>query len=387
MDRIVLGIIFVLAAQWCLAANPLTSAPGYKHRSKPKDIQLELAGTGVSLEDAKKALVNINKAGIDSAALAKAASNILTWGKNRTGVDPDNLDTFIAQYGTFRTQALLTEHLNSIIADLSRDEVPCFRKDGSWFERYFCKQVFSFDQQGLEGFGGAALGVGSDARSIKLNAWQMDLGLSETWRIPFNVYISDVPSIANQEDANIAKLLDLEQGKLNFMATYIIKFRINELCNFPTGRYGCYGGLQAGARYSEFEVTAPSTATSTNADADKEDAFGAYVKLGANVLLPLYTRNQDDLAGTLAISGGYAYYQQNIDDSAILFPSIKDDAGNPIQFDNEYAATHLSMELNITNQLIVGVRYYNPSNDTGLPSTTLMEITYSAATADKGSSN
>lgn len=361
-------IILVMSVE--VSANPLTSALGYKHRVSSSN-----ASTLLTIDSDEKlsrllaARVKLNKPAINPEEMAKIiVEDIGNWDAVWPEISADELVAKINREGTRQTLLTFSGYIDSEIQKAS-NAAPCFE---AW--RFVCvSNIFSYGER-LEGFGGASLGFNNDSGSIKLKAWQMDLGLSDNWKIPFNIYMAEVSSSQDHVSANSQKLLDLEQGKLNFMFSGVVKFRIFEFCNFPFGAYGCFAGWQAGARYTQLQ----SVTTDASDEYKTEDVMGSYAKLGLNILLPLFNRKESSIAGTLAVSAGYSYYYQNIKDSTILFPDARDNEGNPLVFDKDYQAAHYGLELNITDQLAVNVKHYEPAGRTGMDATTLLEISFSA---------
>lgn len=369
--RICLGFILAFTTT-IVSANPLTSSQGYTPEQRSSD-SLTLEASRSSYEkDMSELLDQLYSPNTTTDTKVVNIVALTIWEKMQASLSVSELKSLIES----RTYSPIV----TLASDVVRNEEerlrqngttnPCFQKDQPWLSRYFCTGVFRYNAE-ITGFGGAGIGLNGENNSLKLKVWQMDLGVSDNVTIPFNIYIADVDSTTDPEDANRAKLLDLEQGKLNLMLSKVVKYRINEFCNFTErGGKGCYLGIQGGFRYSEFEASDNGTTE------EKKGAIGAYAKLGTNIILPLYDTTKVG-AGTLSVSLGYVHYYQNLGDSSILFPSITDPTGNPLAFDKEYKAGHFSMELNITNQLVVRAMHYEPISNDQLTSTTLMEFSFS----------
>lgn len=375
-----------------ITANPLTSSSGYLDGKNTfmdfeleNEILLSRSKSELELQEYEESLqalvVLLADSNIKSQEKALNILDLKIWSTIEDGMTGEELEQAINNNNVgliYETAVHNLERVKSEFEELEKIEIEkakerakaaeedslCFQNGSFW-----CRQVFKYTPN----FGGVGLGLNEESNSLKVNVWRMSLGLSDHWRIPFNIYIADVDSTIDSEQANTTKLLDLEQGRLNLMFSGIGKFRIWEFCNFTErGGKGCYAGFQVGARYSEFEAFDENTG-----ETQKKGAAGAYAKLGINTLFPLYEENTVGEAGTLAVGVGAVFYYQNVGDSSILFPSVTDSQGDPVKFNKDYSAMHLSMELNLTKQFVIRAAHYEPFSNDQLSSTTAFEFTYS----------
>lgn len=391
MNRIFTAFFFC-AYSFNIIANPLTSSSGYLD-GQDDSIDLEFAEEflitkserDLELQEYRSSLLDLMQLiadpDIDNKDKTLAILDLKIWSIMENKITAKELEQALnskksgliyeTAFSNFEQIKSEYDALDKIEMEKAKEAAKKAEKEKLCFQEgsFWCSQVFEYAPD----FGGVGLGLNEQNNSLKINVWRMSLGLSDNWNIPFNIYIADVDSTTESEQANTTKLLDLEQGRLNLMFSGIRKFRIWEFCNFvEKGGKGCYAGFQMGARYSEFEALDENTGEAT-----KKGAAGAYAKLGINTLFPLYEENTVGEAGTLAVGLGTVFYYQNVGDSSILFPSVTDANGDPVAFNKDYSAVHLSMELNLTNQFVIRAAHYEPFSNDQLSSTTAFEFTYS----------
>lgn len=199
---------------------------------------------------------------------------------------------------------------------------------------------------------------GGDSIKIGLIRYQIQLG--DNLQIPFSLLASDTSSSARDDDANLLKLLDPEQG-LNFSTNWAWKYRIKDFCSFSnTSLHNgfCRFGLNVGARYLKLDEIA---------DNDEEDIIGGYIEIANAWRFPVYeAKNMGEEAGYVNWYTSASFFSHNGDSSNKFFQNVTDNDGNPVNFDKDFGSFTMRFELYITNQITVTYSYYDPFESDGL---------------------
>ena len=210
----------------------------------------------------------------------------------------------------------------------------------------------------------AAMPLANSATAVKIGVLRYNMRLGGDLKIPFSLLSSNVAGTTNQAKLNSLKLLDPDQGNLNFKWTYAGRYHFGQFCNFAADDKGkCNAGVNIGYRYLGLEKSTGANATSS------QNTYGAYLELTNSFIFPVLrvatAKAEDKDAGQLVVKLSLSRFQQNAGD-AVLFPDARDVNGNPLKVGKSYNGFAMTAKLNITDKVGLEANRYRAGGSNSL---------------------
>lgn len=226
---------------------------------------------------------------------------------------------------------------------------------------------FYFDEPDT-GVGDASVNPFGGDVEFKLNAVNYNLYLGDANKIPFQLYFGDFASEKSQGDSNNAKLLDPTQGAaIMFPVSYrYLGDGKGGFCQFPSGRIPGFCAL--GGDITLRGVKLAEKTTDGTGGTKQSYVFGGSASLAASLQFPIFQNRTDSAAppdGKLGISVGVRYYYHNTDQQKLLFGTLQDPNGTPVDARKGFAGINALSEFDIFKYFKIRLEYFSPLNNRG----------------------
>lgn len=203
-------------------------------------------------------------------------------------------------------------------------------------------------------FGSLSAGSSGESQSIKFNAINYYLWFGGNKKLPFQLYLSDDVSDSDTQEANTAKLLDPESGvALKFPLLWTYQSSGDGFCAFLNGTNTvghCSIGGDVTLSFKDLDVV----------DGGSETAFGQTLRVGAAVLFPILSANDQLEQGYLSASARAVYSHVDIENSTQLFVPVTDASGAPVGFDKSILSSEVEVKWAFNGKLAISGKWVKP---------------------------